>query len=298
MMGLDPDPGRRPGSGAALARELELCLRPRAHDLLRPAPGGWRAFIRRHGLLAMLLMPVAPNALATVFNIAYNRSEIIAHVPGAEPVFRNVQLAINSVAYPAGMAAMGLLAWRTARAIRMAEGDRRDDPAARRRCLVLGDAAALISASGWLLAAPAFPLGVRLGLGPQPASFFLSFMVSLALCGLIAAVYPFFGVTFLAIRVFLPTLLRRHSPDAAELAGMERLKRRTGLYLLLAAVAPMLTVAAWAVTGSENRTALGVLACVGLVGFGAAFALSRAILGDLEALTPTAGGRVSGQDGE
>ena len=113
-------------------------------------------------------------------------------------------------------------------------------------------------------------------------------MVSLALCGLIAAVYPFFGVTFLAVRALLPPLVRRRGLDAEELAGMERLKRRTGLYLLLAAAAPMLTVAAWAATGSENRAALGLLSAVGLVGFGAAFALSRAIQGDLEALARTA----------
>ena len=35
---------------------------------------------------------------------------------------------------------------------------------------------------------------------------------------------------------------------------MDRLKRRTALYLLLAAMAPMLTVGAWAALGTENRT--------------------------------------------
>ena len=293
LAGLDPDLARRPASGAALARELELCLRPRAHHLLRPAQGGWRAFVRRHGLLALLLTPVAPNALASVFNIAYNRSEIIAQVPGAEPIFWKVQFAINSVAYPTCIAAVALLAWRTTRAARLANGGPCDDPIARRRCLILGDGAALVSVSGWLLAAPAFPIGVCMGLGPQPATFILKFMVSLALCGLIAAVYPFFGVTFLAVRVLLPALLRHHALDARELAGIERLKRRTGLYLLLAAVAPMLTVAAWAAMGSENRAALGMLAAVGLIGFGAAFALSRAILTDLDALTGTADGSSS-----
>ena len=138
---------------------------------------------------------------------------------------------------------------------------------------------------------------MRLGLGPQPASFFFTFMVSLVLCGLIAAVYPFFGVTFIAVRVLLPALLRHHSPSARKLAGMERLKRRTGLYLLLSAVAPMLTVAAWAAMGSENRAALGLLAAVGLIGFGAAFVLSRAIVGDLDALTATAGAKAAGEDG-
>jgi hypothetical protein len=68
---------------------------------------------------------------------------------------------------------------------------------------------------------------------------------------------------------------------------MERLKRRIGFYLLLAAVAPMLSVAAWAALGSENRTALGVLSAVGLLGFGLAFVLSRAIQADVEALAHT-----------
>ena len=68
---------------------------------------------------------------------------------------------------------------------------------------------------------------------------------------------------------------------------MERLKRRTGLYLLMAALAPMLTVAAWAALGSESRTSLGVLSAVGLVGFGATFVLSREIVGDLEAMERT-----------
>ena len=63
------------------ARELELCLRPRARDLLYPPAGGWRSLVRRFAVPALILTIVLPNALGAVFNIAYNRSEIIAHVP-------------------------------------------------------------------------------------------------------------------------------------------------------------------------------------------------------------------------
>ena len=136
----------------------------------------------------------------------------------------------------------------------------------------------------WLAAGVAFPLTLFALLGPQPPGFFPRFFVSLGLCGLMAAVYPFFGITFVVVRVLLPPLLRRRPPDAAERAGLERLKRRTGLYLLLAAAAPMLAVAAWAALGSENRTELGILSGVGLLGFAAAFGLSRAIQADAEAL--------------
>ena len=64
LTGLDPDPARRPPTGAALAHELELCLRPRARDLLHPPIGGWRGLVRRHGLIAIVLAAAVPNALA------------------------------------------------------------------------------------------------------------------------------------------------------------------------------------------------------------------------------------------
>jgi serine/threonine protein kinase len=301
LAGLDPDPARRLQSGAAVARELELCLQPRAHELLRPTASGWRSFARRHGFLAVLAAAVAPNILAAVLNLAYNRSEIVARVPGAEPVFQNVEAVINGVAFPVGIIVLGFLAWPATRAARRANAGLPSEPGrlttARRRCVLLGDYAALVSLVLWLVAGLAYPIGLCAVLGLQSLTFFVHFMVSLALCGLIASVYPFFAVTFFAVRVLLPALIRSAPFGAKELAGLARLKRRTGLYLLLSAVAPMLTVTAWAAMGSENRMALTVLAAVGLAGLGAAFLMSRAILNDLEALIWTVGPRSPGQEG-
>ena len=287
LAGLESDPARRPQSGAALAHELELCLQPRAHDLLRPPKGDWRCFVRRQGLFIVLISALAPNILAALCNLAYDRSEIIERVPGAEPVFQIVAATINSVAFPVGIVVLALLALPTTRNIRRADAGLTDGP--RRRCIVLGDCAAVVIMVLWLIAGAAYPITLCAFLGLQSLTFFLHFMISLALCGLIAAVYPFFGVTFFAVRVFLPSLFRNRPPDVVEASAMERLKRRTGLYLLMAALAPMLTVAAWAAMGSENRTSLGVLSAIGLVGFGATFALSREIVGDLEALARTVG---------
>ena len=290
LTGLDPDPDRRPQTGAALARELELCLQPRARALLHPTPGDWRSIVRRYGLVCVLLASLIPNAAAALFNISYNRSEIIARMAGAEPVFWNVQSAINGIAFPFGVGLLGVLVWPAARAVLQMEkgevldADKMRGP--RRRCLVLGDWAAGLSIGLWLLAGPIYPMALWAVLGPLPLWFFVDFVLSLALCGLIASVYPFFGVTFLAVRALFPRLA--WDLDADDLARMERLKRRTGFYLLLSAVAPMLTVAAWAAMGSENRIALGVLSAVSLIGFGVVFVLSRAIQGDLEALTQTA----------
>ena len=198
LTGLDPDPARRPPTGAALARDLELCLRPRARDLLHPPANSWRQPVRRHGLVAVILAAVVPNALGTLFNISYNRSEIIARLPGADPAFWAVQGVINAVAFSMGIFILGRLAWPAARAARRGAADAPADP--RRRCLFLGDAAAMVTLAEWVTAGVAFPVLLCAVLGPQPASFFLRFFVSLGLCGLMAAVYSFFGVTFLAVR--------------------------------------------------------------------------------------------------
>ncbi len=196
-----------------------------------------------------------------------------------------MQAVINTVAFGLGIFILARLTWPAARAARCADPNL-GSVDARRRCLVVGDAAALISLVEWLAAGVAFPVLLCAVLGPQPPAFFFHFFVSLGLCGLMASVHPFFGVTFLAVRTLLPSLLRS-SGDPELPAALERLRRRTGLYLALAAVSPMLTVAAWAAIGSENRTILGVLSAVGVFGFAVAYALSCAILGDLEALAQT-----------
>ncbi len=211
LAGLAPDPARRPPTGAALARDLELCLRPRTRDLLHPPAKSWRHPIRRHALVAVILAAAVPNALGTLFNISYNRSEIIARLPGADPAFWTVQGVINAVAFSLGIFIVGRLAWPATRADRRG-GDAQADP--RRRCLILGDAAALVGLAEWLAAGVAFPVLLCAALGPQPAPFFVRFFVSLGLCGLMAAVYSFFGVTFLAVRRCCRRCCARAAPPA------------------------------------------------------------------------------------
>src|SRR5262249_54837812 len=88
--------------------------------------------------------------------------------------------------------------------------------------------------------------------GGLPTAFFLHFVASLTLCGLIAAVYPYFAVTLFAVGGLLPVLLRAgpEPPGPADLVGPAK---RMSLYLFLAAAVPMLAVLALVMIGSENR---------------------------------------------
>ncbi|HET6572162.1 MAG TPA: protein kinase, partial [Fimbriiglobus sp.] len=118
---VDPDPDRRPVDAGEMARELELCLRPATRDLVRPRPGGWREVVRRHPLLTAYPAGLAPNILASLFNISYNRSEIIDHWPAAAAVFQTVMLAVNGLFFPLGMLLFAVAIWPVARGLRRLE---------------------------------------------------------------------------------------------------------------------------------------------------------------------------------
>ena len=115
---LDADPNRRPATAGEMAKELALCLRPATRQLVRPAPGGWRAIVRRHPYWTLLVAGVVPNALASVFNIVYNQAEIIDHWPEAKRVFWSVIPPVNSFFFPLGLVIVALLMLPLARMLR------------------------------------------------------------------------------------------------------------------------------------------------------------------------------------
>lgn len=287
---LAPDPRDRYHSGNMLARELLLCLQPGARDLFDPAPSLWRRLVLRFPVLAVLLVGLLPNALAALFNFDYNRNEIIErlhHLPEVIAIFWHVQLVINSVAFPVGIVLAALLTWPVARAVRSRRGGHGQPipPQLRHRCLMLGHWLALLCLVEWLLAGLAYPISIHRAAGPIPLAVYIHFFVSLTLCGLIAVVYPFFGITWLSVRVYYPFLIQPAVTGSEDLSDLTRLTRRTWFYLLLAASVPMLAVTALIWAGSQNQFALEVLSGAGLVGFGLVFLLARKIQSDVATLT-------------
>jgi len=288
---LAPERDQRFASGQELAWQLELCLQPQAGRLLNPPARGWRRMVCRLPIQAVLLAAILPNLLAALVNFTYNRQEIIAPLPEALPVFWNVQLAVNATAFPLGMTLLALLMLPVARALRQL---RPPAPSAaippdrllwlRRRCLMLGHYGAGISLLGWLLAGLVYPVSIGYAGSPLPAWAYLHFMASLTLCGLIAAAYPFFSITWLSVRVLYPALVRPGLTSREDVADLGGLGRLLGFYLVLAALVPLLAILALVLLGSENRWALTGLSAGALVGVSLVFLLFRTIQGDLAAL--------------
>jgi hypothetical protein len=145
-------------------------------------------------------------------------------------------------------------------------------------------AAAVISISLWLLAAPAYPLAIRWQIGTVPPSFDLHFAASLALCGLIAMAYPFFGVTSIAVGAFYPALMEPDSLTEDDRADLKWLSKACGAFLLLAAFLPLLSVVLLIVVGSRSRFELAMLAVWGVLGLATAGLLFRRLQANLATL--------------
>jgi serine/threonine protein kinase len=289
---LDAEPDRRPADAAELARELELCLKPATRSLVRPEPGGWRETVRRHPLLWMYPAELVPSVLASLFNIAYNRTEIIDHWPGAADVFGRIIVAVNGVFFPLGMLVFALVVLPVSRGLRrLRDGERigADELVGlRRRCLRLGGRSAWVCVGCWSVAGVVWPMVMRFVAGPPPqgSEAYLHFLASLAVCGLMASVYPYFLVTFLAVRVLYPAMLG--TAPASDGPELLRLEREIGRYRVAAAVVPLFVVALLAWRGVSNPFAVAVLSVTGLAGTLVAFILEGRTRADLAALADVA----------
>jgi serine/threonine protein kinase len=287
---LEADPDRRPRTAGELARELQLCLRPATRELIRPAPGGWRGFVRRHPLLTIYPLAIIPNLFASLFNIAYNTDEIISKWPGASAVFDQIILAVNGLFFPMGMFVFWLLFRPVQCALFSSDRSSADSAseaaASRQRCLRLGAYVGWICVVCWTVAGLLWPIILRISVGPptEAPQIYLHLLISLVFCGLIAATYPYFLVTYLSVIVLYPALLHRDEFGAADRKALHRIERELGRYRAAATAVPLLAVALLAFRGASNQLAVAVLSVAGLAGVALAFLLEGRTLNALAAL--------------
>ena len=274
-----------------LARQLELCLQPNVQRLLRPAPQDWALVARRLALPALVLAGVIPNAAASVMNIAYNQWQIIGKLDrDAYAVFIRQVFVVNPIAYLTAIVFLLALAMPIVRSVRARTLGQAVDPSelqkGRRRALSIGEWVAWVSAVEWTFSGVVFPLWLRLEMVSIESRHYLHFLISQALCGLIAASSSFFVVSFLSTRAFYPALVDPQGRDPEALSQLRGLAQRTSVYFVVAVAAYFLSTFAvlWLADSTDDQLAIGALAGIGFPVFILAYWLSTAIRRNLETL--------------
>jgi len=290
---LRPDPEDRFDSAAEMSSQLKLCLNPEARELLTEPRGGLRRLALLWPASALLLTIIVPHALAGWFNYCYNRACIIDKLDlNKQAIFDSVQITINSIAYPLG-AVLGLIVlWSVRRNLAATPVDADDLPRQQRvrfRCLKLGHIVAVLGTLEWLAAGVAYLIllnvrGLELAYEQK-----VHWFVGIAMCGLIASAYPYFGSTVLGLDVFYPALIRPHPVPRSDIPSFAWLHRVSWRYLIAGAGIPLVSLALLIFVGDPNEknleTPLTVLFVGGSVMFIVVFRLARRVQRDLAILT-------------
>jgi len=278
-------------SGSELSRHLEVCLDRPAWRLLNDVNRGWRGPVRRFPRLAAVLGVLLPNQAAAAFNIFYNEAEIIVPLAathaGVRELFWNTLTCVNAVAFPVGTA------WALDRIRGVfpgVAGSGPSTPAIRRRALLSGVYAGGICLLLWFTAGFVYPIVLRNSGVAMTLAHQVHFLVSLTMCGLVSAVYPFFALTWLAVKVYYPALVRLSDATLPEdQVVLRSVKQWCEAGLMLAAAVPLLAVTLLVVTGSKAQLALMIAAAGGLLGFVLCFLAYRTLRDDLETLLRVVG---------
>ena len=265
---LQLDRELRPRTGRELAGRLRLALSHRAAELFEPADGSVAARVRRlHVMLITALIIFIPNGLAGALNYQYNHNSILARHSDMEPLFVKISIWVNCIAFPTG----AVLLFVFARPVQVALRRARLGEAAAENGLDaawnLGHRTAMIGGILWLIAGIAFPIVLQQANSTFDTIDAIEFFLSLAICGGIAWIYPFFGISLVASEIYYPALVAPTMVDRDFETRARQLKQRANIYLASAAVIPLCAMALLAMqqTAGSGKALIGLFLLVVIV---------------------------------
>ncbi|MFI9503936.1 serine/threonine-protein kinase [Nocardia sp. NPDC052566] len=290
---LDPAPDRRWACGAEMAQQLEVCLDARARDLVDPAPrsGRLRARMLMHPIMALAI--AIPNALAILYSYNHNRTLIIAKLDAhAQHRFDQIAITTYGACFFLGFVVTNVLLahlWSIARGLRRgASYDAAALARARADTLRLGRRNVLTCFALWVLAGVVVPVSVQASGSHITAESYVHFFLTQIVCGAIAMAYPYFLVSFYAVRSLYPMFLPHGGSVAGDARQLRALDRASTYFLVVAAAVPLLGVAGATFIPPEDIPAVIVplrVLCVGsAVAFIGVYWLFRMLEQDLAAL--------------
>lgn len=286
---LQPRKAERYQSADEVARALRLCLTPETWHLLQESKHGIAKLILQFPLVAVVLAGLIPNALAGKFNYDYNNEAIIEPLTQLTESFaerfHRVQLIVNGIAFPLGIAIGLWAAWRTLRLLRE-ESSPEQTAEGGHHVLMFGRFVSHFALIMWTVSGLVFPLAIGWGHNvPETLSFYIHFFISLALCGFAAVAYPYFLLTTLATRFFVPALVRNQRFNGPRWRDLQTLRKLNKLHLILTALVPMLGMLLITAASDQQKWALLVASGLGSAGFVLMFALERYIDRTLDGLS-------------
>ncbi|MFC4123499.1 serine/threonine-protein kinase [Nocardia rhizosphaerae] len=290
---LEPDPAKRWERGADMAQQLQVCLDTRARDLVDPPPGSARLRARSwiHPIMALAI--AVPNVLAILYSYNHNRTLIFGKLDvDAQRTYDRVALACYGAGFVIGAivtVALVMHLWFIMHGLRTGRVyDARALARARSDTLQLAGRTVLTCFVLWVIAGIAVPVSVQLSGSNLSAEASAHFFLTQIVCGAIAMAYPYFLVSFYAVRCLYPAFLPLGGLGPEDSAQLRALDRRSTYFLTIAAAVPLLGAAGVTFIPSADIASvivpLRVLCFGGALAFVGVYWLFRMLERDLAAL--------------
>lgn len=254
----------------------------------------WQNFAGSYPMLLLALVCLVPNGLAALFNYLFNWEVIVKPMINgsgdkAEQYFILCAGLVNSFGFLIGLLVFLYLAKPIGEGLAAIASEKNlpfaELTAIRRRCLNLGQHAAIIGTCLWIIAGPIYPLTIS----TLEISYYLYFIASLTLCGVFVATYSFLFVTWLCTHVYFPTFISPGSVTVDDIDLLAKVDSLRWRYLAMAGTLPMLVLAFGVVLSTTIKSQvvtllLGVFGFVGVLGFVLALRLFQVIQTDIALL--------------
>jgi hypothetical protein len=277
---------KRIASCGEFAGQLRLALVPQAAALFHPRPGSFSDLLYRVPVALLCgLIVLLPNGIAGLLNYLYNRSQIVASIPGLELNLDTLSFVVNSIAFPLGLLLIIYFAWPLLRTVRREEAVAGKRSEALWAALLLGYRSAIFGGLLWTLAGFVFPIVLR----AQSAAFsnwdMLHFFLSMVFFGGIAWIYPFFGLNLLSVLIYYPRLVSTTMVDPEFAARRSVMQRRSTAFLFSAAIVPLFALALLIVRPDAPRFILLVVIALTGIGLIASFLAHQKIRDTFEIMS-------------
>jgi serine/threonine protein kinase len=267
---LAVDREQRPASGKQLAEALRLALNPKAARRFFPK---WRGVVKWIATsppwFIFLVGGLIPNLLAAIFNFVYVAGQVVERYSGLWPIFYRSAIWVNGGFFSIGLVIAFRMILRHSSELQRIETEALRPAAGYQFPWELGHRIAVLSGWLWLVAGLVFPMILIFRYQSFGWLDALHFFASLAICGGVAMVYPFFCMTLLDLVVYYPRVCRRLGNGAGIARWGPKLRKRARVYLLAAAAIPLLALLLLGVALDSPRYYLLATILATAVGFGA-----------------------------
>ncbi|QDT09348.1 serine/threonine-protein kinase [Planctomycetes bacterium K23_9] len=258
------DPEDRLLSGAEMAGRLTLALHPDAAKLFDPGKETWRYKILQWSpWMVPMTVVLVPNLFVMLFNFVYNYYALLGkhgdrdkpddYIPGLREFFESFAFWVSAVCLGVGIYFMVKLTKAFVAAIRNAESGEPAGERSIRSIMNLGQNGALIGGTLWAIAGLVYPFTLLTRFPDLEMGEAVRFFFSLVICGGVAAIYPYFGMTILGTLIYYPRLIKNSMQDTAFSDRFSLVVRQSERFMWAAVAVPLVGVALLTYSDNEEK---------------------------------------------